>query len=149
MALGDVDEELLLQTFADSDWNSFHAADLQNLKMVGRSINSSERVVVDVRRLDGLWPDVIEAGSTVFLKSDTQGHDPQVLAGTGEYLQQVGGLLLEASIVPFYEGEPALGEVLAAVETLGFAPSGFFPVARDKNSIALATLDVCFVRVDR
>jgi FkbM family methyltransferase len=145
-ALGDVDERLDLQTFTGSDWNSLHNPDSDNLAGVGRTLTSTGAVKVDVRRLDGVWSEHVGRAEVVFLKSDTQGHDLSVLAGAGERLRDVAGLLLEASIVPFYEGEPTLCETMLALAEHGFSPTGFFPVSRSKHSLALTTVDVCFVR---
>ena len=82
----------------------------------------------------------------VFLKSDTQGHDLQVLQGAGARLNHVVGLLLEASILPFYEEEPDLMAVISAADRLGYRPTGFFPVCRTKGSLALDTVDISFVK---
>ena len=148
VALGDNDEFLTLNTFAGTDWNSLHAPDHQNLDFVGRAIQSTGSVRVDVRRLDSIWDTFVGSGETVFLKSDTQGHDFQVLAGAGDRFNEIVGLLVELSVVPFYEGEPTLPEALLRVADLGYAPTGFFPVARRRDSAALTTVDVCFVRSD-
>ena len=69
-----------------------------------------------------------------------------MLAGAGERLNEIVGLLIELSVVPFYEGEPTLPDALSRIAALGYAPTGFFPVARRKSSAALTTVDVCFVR---
>lgn len=100
---------------------------------------------VEVRRLDGLWEALVSPGDVAFLKSDTQGYDLKVLAGAGTCLSSISGLLLEVSIINFYQSEPRISEMLDHVEGFGFDPSGFFPVARRKNSLALTTIDVCFL----
>ena len=147
VGLGAADGPRKMNTFASSDWNSLHEADEENLAVAGRRISSPGTVDVHVRRLDGMWLELGLEDETVFLKSDTQGHDLQVLEGAGDHLKKVQGLLVEASVVPFYIDEPTLADLLSRITSLGFAPSGIFPVARRKNSIALTTVDVCFVKI--
>jgi FkbM family methyltransferase len=147
-ALGDHEGTAELRRFASSDWNSLHDVDDERLAESGRAVQRRGSVTCAVRRLDAMWDDIVQRDDTVFLKSDTQGHDLAVLAGAGDHLGSVAGLLLEASIHTFYEGEADLREVLRVVREYGLEPSGFFPVARAKGSLALDTIDVCFVRAD-
>lgn len=145
LALGSIDEVAQLRTFDSTDWNSFHAPDGEHLQRAGRSLVPTGSEEVPVRRLDGLWADLVRPDDVVLLKSDTQGHDLDVLAGAGERLQQVGALLLEASVLTFYVGEPDLATTIERVGEHGFSPSGVFPVTRRRGSLALDTVDVCFV----
>ena len=145
-ALGARDESAPLAIFDASDWNSLRDLDHVRLAASGRVIERIGTLTCTVKRLDGIWDAVVPAGATVFLKSDTQGNDLDVLEGAGDRLDMVAGLLLEASIHTFYEGEPDVAEVLSFAARVGFTPSGFFPVARSRESLALDTIDVCFVR---
>ena len=145
-ALGARDELAPLAVFDASDWNSLRDLDHVRLAASGRVIERIGTVTCTVKRLDGIWDEVVPAGATVFLKSDTQGSDLDVLEGAGDRLERVAGLLLEASIRTFYEGEPDVAEVLSFAARVGFTPSGFFTVARSRGSLALDTIDVCFVR---
>jgi FkbM family methyltransferase len=147
LALGDEEGRSELHTFAGSTWNSLHDIDDDQLGASGRSIKRTGRVPCDVRRLDQLWPEMLNPKDVVFVKVDTQGHELAVLRGAGSQLSHVSGLLLEASIQPFYESEPDLVVTLEEAARVGFRPSGFFPVVR-RSSGALDTLDVCFVRTD-
>lgn len=146
-ACGSEDAEARLLRFEGSDWNSLHEIDQEALARSGRSMAQVGQVNVHVRRLDAMWTEIVaEVGEVVLLKSDTQGHDGEVLDGVGAHFDQVAGLLLEASVRTFYAEETRLPEVLVDAETRGYSPSGFFPVTRTRSSLALDTLDVCFVR---
>jgi FkbM family methyltransferase len=91
-----------------------------------------ERVVID--RLDsvlearGLSSDV-----PIFIKSDTQGNDLNVLRGAGTRLRQTAGILLEMSVQPLYDGTPPHWEVLEFARASGFEPYGFSTISRDKS----------------
>jgi FkbM family methyltransferase len=144
-AIGAEDGERELRLFDSSEWNSFHAPDDDHLRAAGRALTTRGTAMVAVRRLDGLWSEVVGPGDVVLLKSDTQGHELDVLAGAGARLSSVAVVVLEASVTTFYEGEPTLPVMLQELASLGFVPSGFFPVTRRRGSLALDTVDVCFV----
>lgn len=146
VALGDVEAELELHLFETSDWNSLHPPDLDHVRRSGRELHAIGTESVRVTTLDQLWVDLVDDSDVTFLKSDTQGHDLQVLAGANDRLASVAGLLLESSITTFYEDEPTFADVVERCADLGFAPTGFFPVTRQVASMALDTIDVCFVR---
>lgn len=146
VALGDEDAERELHLFETSDWNSLHPPDLDHVRRSGRELHAIGSESVRVTTLDRLWVDLVDDADITFLKSDTQGHDLQVLAGANDRLESVAGLLLESSITTFYEDEPTFADVIERCADLGFAPTGFFPVTRQVGSMALDTVDACFVR---
>lgn len=146
LALGDVEGEMTLHAFSESNWNSLHGLDVEAVRRSGREIRAVGEVSCRQRRLDALWNELVRADDVVMLKSDTQGHELQVMAGAGVHLERVSVILIEVSLVAFYRSEPVLTDVLPWLAERGFSPSGFFPVTRVRNSQALTTLDVSFVR---
>lgn len=144
--LGAKDEVLPLHLFDSHDWNSLHAPDLQALEAADRVLQPTGTTEVAVRRLDGIWESLVEPTDRVLLKSDTQGHELQVVAGLGDRARDLSGALLEVSLRPMYAGEPGLPEVLDVMSGHGLHPSGFFPVTRRRGGLALETVDVSFVR---
>ena len=87
---------------------------------------------VPLRRLDGLLADWdVPTTAKLFVKSDTQGFDLQVLHGLGERIAQVEGLALEMSVRPLYENMPSHWDMLDFVRANGFEPYGFATVSRD------------------
>jgi FkbM family methyltransferase len=145
-ALGSENGEQVLHMFDSSEWNSLHLPDESHLRAAGRSLTNVGSAPVPVRRLDGVWDELVRPGDVVMVKSDTQGHELEVLAGAGARLDSVEAVLLEASVTTFYEGEPTLTVMLERLDAMGFTPSGFFPVTRRQGSLGLDTVDVCFVR---
>ena len=100
---------------------------------------------VDVRRLDELWQELALDGQRVWVKSDTQGSDRDVLLGLGARLTSVIGVQIEMSVVPLYEGQPSWTEMMAWLETEGFALSSVVPGFRDPARWRLMELDGLFV----
>lgn len=86
-----------------------------------------------------------DTGGRIFVKSDTQGYEAQVLAGLGERISQVAGLQLELSLVPVYEGQPSYLDMLARVEALGFAVHFVVPGYYSRHYGRMLEFDVvCF-----
>lgn len=98
---------------------------------------------VSVRRLDDVWDELPDG--CVYLKMDTQGFDLRVLEGSGERLASVVALQTEAAVQVIYEGAPTHIETVAALHTLGFVPSGMFPVTFDEH-MRLVEYDLVAVR---
>jgi hypothetical protein len=72
----------------------------------------------------------------VFLKTDTQGYDWNVLHGAGEKLAQVIGVQTELSVIPLYEGSTHYLKMLAFLEAQGFAIMELRTIAFRKGAIA-------------
>lgn len=148
IALGASPGELEMVTYADDDWNSFHHIDAANLALSGRTLTPTGTTMCPVSTIEREWDGVARPTDTVFLKSDTQGHDLAVLSGAHSRIHLVDGLLIEASLHQMYVGSPHLSEVLATTADLGFAPTGFFPVSRHAGSLILDEVDLCLIRTD-
>jgi FkbM family methyltransferase len=82
----------------------------------------------------------------IFLKTDTQGFDLQVLAGAKTSLDLVHCLLSEISLTPIYEGMPHYLDSLKVFESYGFAATAFYPITRNKTNLALIEMDCIMVK---
>jgi len=94
----------------------------------GSPPRGSEEVQVSTLRRE--WRRLGLVDETVFLKTDTQGFDLEVLRGAGPRLREVVGLQAEVAVLPLYEGAPAWRDVIAWIERRGFAVSGLYIVNR-------------------
>jgi FkbM family methyltransferase len=139
--LGDVSGEAILHTHEADDFNSLHALNDYGAKRFDLHEVGTEPIVV--HRLDAVFDQLAGDCSRVFLKCDTQGHDLSVLAGLGD--RTIVGLQLELSFIGIYEGAPGHLEALAEVGRLGYTPSGFFPITRHSDGLALVEADGVFV----
>ena len=102
---------------------------------------------VAVSRLDSVFSQLANgvAEPRIFLKSDTQGWDVEVLKGAAEILPQVVAIQMEMSIVPLYEEAPNWQSSAEYLRDLGFVFAGIFPVVRDK-SLRLLEFDAVLIR---
>jgi hypothetical protein len=75
---------------------------------------------INIRRLDAIFDEHVPAGTRPFLKIDTQGYEPLVLAGGSGCMDRIRGIQVEMSLVPLYAGETLFSEMVARIEQLGF-----------------------------
>lgn len=71
----------------------------------------------------------LEEGN-ILLKSDTQGHDLEVLQGAGPRLIDITLVLVELSFLPIYRGIPTWNEVVGFLEQSDFHLVAISPVSR-------------------
>ncbi len=128
MGLGSEDAQVTLNLMASDRFSSFRMPDNQHAPQFESSNRIVGQVEVPVRRLDGL---ALGDLGQVYLKTDTQGFDLEVLRGAAGILKQVPALQFELPLVNIYAGVPGGWDMLQAVEAMGFAVSGFFPVSAD------------------
>lgn len=82
----------------------------------------------------------------LFVKIDTQGFERQVIAGAGPHLARVLGLQLELSLVPLYEGQALLEELVAQLRHLGYVPMSIEPDFFHPDTGQLLQADGVFFR---
>jgi len=147
-ALGEVDEQTEINVRPGAMSSLLPSSDFG--KNWSKRLRETERQTIDVRRLDGLFADVV-AGidePRVYLKLDTQGYDLQAFAGGGDCLKQIAGMQSEVSCVPIYDHMPRLPEQIAAYEAEGFEITGMFPVTRHRSTLRVIEFDVTMVRAE-
>jgi FkbM family methyltransferase len=151
LALGRERAELQLQIFADDTFSSLHDLRGEASAVFGEYVAKTGTQSVRVERLDDLWSRLFggRSASPVLLKSDTQGHDLEVLQGAEQSLQEVAAVLSEASIERIYENSPTLAELADYLERQGFRASGYYPFSHRADSLAMIELDAFFVRASR
>lgn len=148
LALGREYAELDLQIFADDTFSSLHDLRLEAVSAFGQYVEKAGSQRVQVERLDDLWAKLFdgEKARAVLLKTDTQGHDLDVLQGGEHSLQSVAAVLSEASVERMYENSPTLAELAAYLEMQGFRASGYYSFSHRRESLAMIELDAFFVR---
>jgi hypothetical protein len=104
-------------------------------------VQATERV--RVRRLSSVIDEILTAkkDARVFVKTDTQGFDLQVLRSAGERLPRVLAIQVELAARPSYVDMPPLALALAELNQLGFDVTGIFPVAREMDHLRVIEFD--------
>jgi FkbM family methyltransferase len=145
MAIGDREGEVELEVSAESDMSSI----LPQSEML-RRISPSSAVLrherVPIARLESAAQPYLAPEDRIFLKIDTQGFEPQVLAGAGSLMARLCGLQLEMSLVPCYEGEVGFRTMLDRLAAAGFVPYLFIPGYFERKLGRQLQLDGVFMR---
>jgi hypothetical protein len=129
MALGDEDGTGELNVASNTASSSLlpmsgtHHRAAQDVLVVGTE-------TVEIRRLDSLG---IAFDTPAFLKLDVQGYEDRVLAGAREGLRHVMLIECEVSVVPGYESQLGLHEMLDLFAGLGFRLRALEPAGRDRS----------------
>jgi len=101
---------------------------------------------VPVTRLDRITHHAITASKSIFLKIDTQGYELPVLRGAKGLMDKVAFIEAELSIVPLYEGQVLMADMLTEIARLGFTMVWIEPGFSDQANARLLQVDGLFVR---
>ena len=129
--------------------NSVSSSILPMLKSHSDAAPKSNYVAMEytpLYRLDTLSKDCCEAAESVFLKIDTQGYEKQVLEGAVDTLQKVKIMQIELSLVPLYDGQVLMCDMINQLQKLGFEVFNLAPFFFDPESGKLLQVDGLFAR---
>ena len=150
LGLSDMDGQGYLYTYDDNaDFNSLLALRDRDAKAFDVNMEKKGSERVELRTLDCLWDHVTEGVTNprVFLKSDTQGYDRQVVLGAVGHLEAIVAIQSEIPAIEIYEGMTSMIDMLKFYEDLGFIPIGFYEVNRpDSYDGLVPEFDVIFKR---
>lgn len=101
---------------------------------------------VQMARLDSVAPSLLSPDGRIHLKLDVQGYEMQVLQGATLTLPRIASVEAEMSLVPLYEGQALLPELIDHLSSEGFqlvwVESGFV----DRSTGDMLQLDGLFRR---
>ena len=119
-ALGAFEGEAKLNLSA----NSYSSSILDILSTHTRAAPESAYISeesVRLETLDGLFASDAAKSRNCFLKLDAQGFEDRVLAGGKRFLEQIGGVKIELSILQLYTEQSLHGELISSLERYGFS----------------------------
>ena len=147
-ALGAEDTTALIHLYKASDLNSFHQAGSHVNDCFAHHADEVGSETVKVRRLDSVFAELNLNGTPrIYLKMDTQGYDRNVVQGAVGVLDQVIAMQSELpGIRPLYPEEPDMLATLTYYRSLGFAPTGFFPLNFERDNTTVIEFDVVLAR---
>ena len=143
IALGSVNGEADINIAANS-----HSSSILPMLDTHLTANPASRYIqkerVPLRRLDDLIP--ATPTHRIFLKLDVQGYESHVLSGATQTLNQTLALQLELSVVPLYEGQTLMPQMIADLATKGFDLWDLEPNFRNPSTGRLLEVDAIFTR---
>jgi len=145
LALGDMAGEATIHLSRKSVFNSLNAPDpaftdaIEGLRPVAQ-----QSVAVTTLDAYAVGSD-LNSFHNMLLKVDTQGHDLKVLTGARLFLSRVRAVIVELPFRHIYRSEGTYKDILAFMETAGFAVYGISPISVGKDG-AMLEADAFFVR---
>lgn len=147
-ALGSEADELTLNVYNDDSFSSFHQVNQSAKSAFGNMVELERTETVKVNTLDAIANDIgLTADRHIFLKSDTQGYDSQVLKGGSHTLTYIRGVLTEATFAPLYDGASTFHELCNLLIPMGFAVGGLFPISYTPKTLKLIEIDCFFTHL--
>lgn len=112
-----------------------------------RDLQLAERITVPVEPLDALV-DKHALPAPFVLKIDVEGAELDVLRGASGTLAHCDAVIVEASVMPRFEGGAEFADVVCALQQAGFAVFDIAAGVNHPQSGYLNHVDVFFVRAD-
>lgn len=101
---------------------------------------------ITVATLDSIFETCSSPGENLYLKIDVQGFEKQVLIGAQQSLAKIETVQLELSLVPLYEGETLLPEMINYMQGLGYCLVLLIPGFANEATGELLQVDAVFHR---
>ena len=101
---------------------------------------------VTVQRLDSVFDRYFHEGDRLYLKIDTQGYEKHVIDGAEHSLDKVMCIQMEVSLVPLYDGELLLVDMIGLMSKKGFFPWALEAEFADPETGQLLQVNTIFVR---
>jgi FkbM family methyltransferase len=102
---------------------------------------------ISICSLDDSITPCLSSEEKVWLKVDTQGYEAEVLKGARRLIPHVQALECELSLVPLYNGQPLIDEMITLIYQLGFRMVGVAPVFVAPETGYALQIDGTFLRV--
>jgi hypothetical protein len=138
MGLGSKDSSLTMNVHEMDVLSSF----LEKIE----TLNGSSSIEVDVKRLDGIWTDILGENSRPFVKMDTQGFEMEIITGLGDRASEVIGWQIELSVEPLYKGQPRIEDVIGTMRSLEVSLWKIVPGLRVPSTLRSLEYDGIFFR---
>lgn len=146
--LGDSDYKCLINVSADrgtADTSSIHRAKPILTEMI-KNAGHTRQEKITIQKVDTVIKHYYPIGNKLFLKSDTQGYEKQVIDGALNSLDKIIGMELELSLVPLYEGELSFLDMLVFLSGIGYNLVSISPGLYNYYTGQIIQVNVIFFR---
>lgn len=144
-AIGSIDGTLEINVASNLQSSSLLAMLPQHLESAPYSSYQGKEQIT-VRRLDSIAAEVVTPRDVLYVKSDTQGYESEVIKGGEQTLRRAVGLQMELSLVPLYAGETLLADMIHELDSRGFQLMSLEPAFSDPTTGQLLQVDGIFFR---
>jgi len=147
MALGDFDGAAEINVSMDSQSSSMLGI-LPSHTNRSAAAAFSGKESITVQKLDTVFGPLVGAdrSPSIYLKIDAQGFEKRIIEGAKESLPNITGIQMEVSIIPLYQDECLLPEMLKLMDEAGYTLMSLEPGYCDPESGQLLQVDCVFFR---
>jgi len=132
-ALGDKEAAAEIN-LAENSWSSSLLDILPAAIKAASNARYVGKEAISIRTLDAVWQKYCDSDSRVFLKIDAHGYTRKIMEAGERCLKALLGLQIEMSLVPLYEGEPLIAELVSFLQARGFTLVYIFPEFFDNKT---------------
>jgi FkbM family methyltransferase len=143
-ALGEKEERISMNKSSYTPSSSLRPMANSHKELFPHTKDSSPETI-RIRRLDDVWNEIRPA-KKVLIKVDTQGYEDKVIAGGLTAFKQAEVVLIEASFIQLYEGQPLFDDIYKQLKTLGFSYHGVLHQKLNNKTGEVIFEDAIFVR---
>jgi FkbM family methyltransferase len=123
VALGDHDGPMAIKEHVDFSPSSSFLESTRYSTILFPQTSRQKDVQVNIARLDDVAKD-LEIKPEILVKMDVQGFEDRVIEGGKATLSQATACIMEVSLQPLYEGQPAFKDLCRLMDNLGFEYAG-------------------------
>jgi FkbM family methyltransferase len=145
IALGDFDGSAEINISMDSQSSSLLGI-LPSHTNRYSSASYSGKESITVKKLDSIFDQYAQAFQSIYLKIDAQGFERKIIEGGVNSLSRINGIQMEVSIIPLYQDECLLPEMLKLMNEAGYTLMSLEPGYSDPKSGQLLQVDCIFFR---
>jgi FkbM family methyltransferase len=145
LALGNYDGEGTINCGAHSGFSSM-LNNLNTLVEIDRNATYVGKEEVVVRKIDSIIDEYSRPGERLFVKIDTQGYEKFVMEGASNSLNRIVGVQMELALIPLYEGEALLEEMIGFMSERGYVLMLIEPGSVIRTKGQLIEVDGIFFR---
>jgi FkbM family methyltransferase len=144
VALGDADRTAEVRVAQESGVSSLLALEPALSSTPGWATIATEPAIET--RLDSFAHEMLTSDDRTCLKIDVQGYELHVLRGAERTLKRISVVEAELNLVPLYQGQPALRDMLEFFDAAGFRLAALSPGDFVEGPAQTVFVDAIFVR---
>jgi FkbM family methyltransferase len=146
--IGSTQRTASLHIFKDDTFGSFHRINQAGSGLFGSLVEQTEIVEVRVTTLDSAFSRILEGADSrsILIKSDTQGHDLEVLRGAAHLLAVAKVVVTEAPSISIYDDTESFSLTWQMLFDAGYMLSCLSPIGNRASDLAMIEFDCFFVR---
>lgn len=145
MALGDQDGTAEINISRNSQSSSLRDILPSHVEAAPESAYVGKETI-EIRKLDSIFNTYWKPSNNLYLKIDAQGYERNIIEGGQNCLDRVTGVQMEVSLVPLYEGETLLVEMIKFMSEKGFVLMSMEPTYGNAETGQLLQTDCVFFR---